>query len=337
MLEVSVLDLVRIPQGGNARTALDHARGVAVAAEEYGYKRYWVSEHHGIRGNASAATPVILTHIAANTSTIRVGAGGVMLPNHSPLIVAEMFGTIEHLYPGRVDLGLGRADGSVDPRTAQALHRRSAHGFADDVVELCGYLGDYDASNSVNASPAQNTNVPTWILGTSLYSAELAASLGMPYAVGSHLTGYDIEYGVELYRTRFRPSSRMREPYVAISANVFVAPTDEEAHFLMSTRDMILTELIRGDLGPSRPPIANMDAFWSPIERFNVQSMKAICLWGAPNTIRTRLQHIIDLTGAQELLAVSDIYDQQARHRSYRLLKQAADGVILHRAGRLRA
>lgn len=328
MVAISVLDLVRIPQGGDARIALDRARRLAVAAEKNGFKRYWVSEHHGMRGIASAATPIVLTHVGASTSSIRIGAGGVMLPNHAPIIVAETFGTMERLYPGRIDLGLGRAHGGVNGNTARALYRQGgAERFAENINELRGYFEEFDESKPVNAAPAPGADVPLWILGTSAYSAQLAASLGLPYAFGGHLLADEMFSAIRNYRAKFKPSSRHERPYVMVGANVFVASTDEEARLLMTTRQMSLTELVRGDLGPSRPPITNMDSFWSPAEKAHVARMMAVTLAGSPDTIKTELQRIIDGTGADEIIAVADIYDEDSRLLSSDLLAQVAGSL----------
>lgn len=323
MAQFSILDLIRIPEGLNARDALNNARDLASAAESWGYNRYWVAEHHNIPGIASAATAIALAHIAAGTKTIRIGAGGIMLPNHSPLIIAEQFGTLARLHPGRIDLGVGRADGSVDHSTGVALRRLSSgERFPEDIAELQNYFADEKPHRKVHAYPAEGTHVPIWILGTSTYGAKLAGRLGLPYAFGSHLNPDQMSMALQVYRNEFQPSSVLKSPYVMVGVNIVAAETDAEAQWLATTRMMTFTDLIRGKLGPSRPPIDDMDAYWSPTEKVHVQRMLARFIVGSKFKLKAELTELLIETGADEVIIVSDIHDHKARLRSHELAAQ---------------
>lgn len=323
MTKFSILDLIRIPEGSDARAAIDNARDLASAAQSWGYHRYWVAEHHNIPGIASAATAIVLAHIAAGTQTIRVGAGGIMLPNHSPIIIAEQFGTLARLHPGRIDLGVGRADGSVDHSTGVALRRLSSgERFPEDIAQLQDYFDEEKPYRKVHAYPADGTHVPIWILGTSTYGAKLAAKLGLPYAFGSHLNPEQIAVALKIYREEFQPSSTLDAPYVMVGVNIAAAESDAEAQWLATTRMMTFTDLVRGKLQPSKPPIEDMDKYWSPIEKQQVKRMLGQFIVGAKSTVTSELKTFIARTNADEIIMVSDIHNHKARLRSHELAAQ---------------
>lgn len=323
MTPLSILDLVRITQDTDARGALENARDLARHAEEWGYRRFWVAEHHNMAGVASAATAVVVGHIAAGTKTIRVGAGGIMLPNHAPLVIAEQFGTLERLFPGRIDLGLGRAPGT-DQITLRAL-RRSAMAsdeFPRDVLELQAFLAPAAPGQRIQAVPAAGTNVPLWILGSSLFGASLAAELGLPYAFASHFAPGELLRALEVYRARFKPSAQLDKPYAMVGVNVIAADSDAAAKRLATTQQMSFTNLIRGTRGLSRPPIADIENYWSPEEKAQVTKMLARSVVGAPERVAAGLDALIAETAADELIIVSDVYDHAARLRSFELIAE---------------
>lgn len=323
MTPLSILDLVRITQDTDARGALDNARDLARHAEDWGFRRFWVAEHHNMAGVASAATAVVVGHIAAGTKTIRVGAGGIMLPNHAPLVIAEQFGTLERLFPGRIDLGLGRAPGT-DQLTLRAL-RRSAMAsdeFPRDVLELQAFLAPAAPGQRIQAVPAAGTNVPLWILGSSLFGASLAAEFGLPYAFASHFAPGELLRALEVYRSRFKPSAQLAKPYAMVGVNVIAAETDAEAKRLATTQQMSFTNLIRGARGLSRPPIANIEDYWSPEEKAQVAPMLARSVVGSPKTVAAGLDALVAETAADELIVVSDVYDHKARLRSFELIAE---------------
>ncbi len=324
MTPLSILDLVRITQDTDARGALDNARDLARHAEDWGYRRFWVAEHHNMAGVASAATAVVVGHIAAGTRTIRVGAGGIMLPNHAPLVIAEQFGTLERLFPGRIDLGLGRAPGT-DQLTLRALRRSpmASDEFPRDVLELQAFLAAAVPGQRIQAVPAAGTNVPLWILGSSLFGASLAAELGLPYAFASHFAPGELLRALDVYRSRFKPSEQLAAPYAMVGVNVIAAETDAEAKRLATTQQMSFTNLIRGARGLSRPPISNIEDYWSPEEKAQVKAMLARSVVGAPETVAAGLKALIAETAADELIVVSDVYDHAARLRSYELVAQS--------------
>ena len=323
MTPLSILDLVRITQDTDARGALDNARDLARHAEDWGYRRFWVAEHHNMAGVASAATAVVVGHIAAGTQTIRVGAGGIMLPNHAPLVIAEQFGTLERLFPGRIDLGLGRAPGT-DQLTLRALRRSpmASDEFPRDVLELQAFLSPAAAGQRIQAVPAAGTDVPLWILGSSLFGASLAAELGLPYAFASHFAPGELLPALEVYRSRFKPSAQLAKPHAMVGVNVIAAETDAEAKRLATTQQMSFTNLIRGTRGLSRPPIANIEDYWSPEEKGQVARMLARSVVGAPKTIAAGLDALIAETAADELIIVSDVYEHAARLRSFELIAE---------------
>jgi len=319
----SILDLARVTQDGNARMALDNARDLAAHAEGWGYRRFWLAEHHNMPGIASAATAVAIAHVAAGTSRIRVGAGGVMLPNHAPLVIAEQFGTLAHLFPGRIDLGLGRAPGT-DQATLRALRRNpaSADSFPQDVLELQAYFHPDVATQRVQAVPAAGMDVPVWILGSSTYGAALAAEFGLPYAFASHFAPEQLRTALQVYRGRFKPSAQCPRPYAMVAVNVIAADTDEEAQYLASTQRMSFTDLLRGAVRYSKPPIADIDAYWNAGERMRVQHMLACSVVGAPDTVRAGLHDLRVQTQADEWIIVSDVYEHKARLHSFALIAQ---------------
>lgn len=324
MTTLSILDLVRITQNTDARGALDNARDVALHAEGWGYRRIWVAEHHNMQGIASAATALVISHIAAGTSTIRVGAGGIMLPNHSPLVIAEQFGTLAHLYPGRIDLGLGRAPGTDQP-TFRALRRTHAASdqFPQDVVELQALLGPARPGQTIFAVPGTGTEVPLWILGSSTFGAVLAAELGLPYAFASHFAPQQLQTALELYRERFKPSEQLDRPYAMVGVNIIAADSDAEARRLATTQQMSFADLLRGARGLSRPPIDDIETYWSPQEKAQAQQMLALSITGSPSTVRSGIDALVKQTGADELIIVSDVFDHAARLHSFELISQA--------------
>jgi luciferase family oxidoreductase group 1 len=320
MVPFSVLDLAPITQGADAATALRNSLDLARHAERWGYHRYWVAEHHSMPGIASAATAIVIAHIAAGTSTIRVGAGGIMLPNHAPLVVAEQFGTLESLFPGRIDLGLGRAPGS-DQSTARALRRTLASdpdAFPQDVLELLSYFHPQEGQK-VRAVPGEGLDVPIWILGSSLFGAQLAAALGLPYAFASHFAPAQMMQAIGVYRAQFRPSEELAQPYVMLGFNVFAADTDEEAALLFSSLQQAFVNLRRGMPGRLPPPVADFEQRLAPAERAMIAQALSSSAVGAPDTVRRGLESFIARTGADELMITSQIFDHSARLRSFEI------------------
>ncbi len=323
-IPLSVLDLAPIAAGSTAGDALRNSLELARLAERLGYRRHWVAEHHNMPGIASAATAVVVGHLAAGTSTIRVGAGGIMLPNHSPLVIAEQFGTLESLYPGRIDLGLGRAPGT-DQRTARALRRdpTSADEFPRDVQDLQFLFGPVQDGQAIRAVPGAGLRVPLWILGSSTYGARLAAALGLPYAFASHFAPADLLVALDLYRREFRPSDQLAESYAMAGLNVYAADTDEEARRLFTTPQQSWANRARGLSGPYPPPIDDIEAYWTPAEKAQASAMLTHSVVGAPETIREGVERFVELTGVDEVMVVSAIFDHEARLRSYEILANA--------------
>lgn len=325
----SVLDLAPIPAGADARTALDNALDLARHAESWGYKRFWVAEHHNMPGIASSATAVVIGHIAGGTDSIRVGSGGVMLPNHAPLVVAENFGTLETLHPGRIDLGLGRAPGT-DQLTMRALRRDSSKGadsFPQDVLELQRYLAPPAPGQRVRAVPGEGTQVPIWLLGSSVYSASLAAQLGLPFAFASHFAPDLLMQALEIYRDNFEPSETLDKPYAMIVANVFAADTGAEARRLFTSVEQAFVNLRRGTPGQLPAPLENGARPWSEFEQQNIDHSLAFSFVGAPDTVREGLQHLVEQTGADELMLTAMIHDHDARLRSFELAAQVCNSL----------
>jgi luciferase family oxidoreductase group 1 len=322
-MRISVLDLAPIVEGGDAADALRRSRDLAQHAEHLGYHRHWLAEHHNMPGIASAATSIVIAHVAAGTSTIRVGAGGIMLPNHAPLVVAEQFGTLETLFPGRIDLGLGRAPGT-DPRTASALRRTgSSEDFVPEVMEVLGYFRPAVPGQSVRAVPGAGLRVPVWILGSSLFGAQLAAELGLPYAFASHFAPAQMEDAVSLYRRGFRASERLAAPYLMLGVNVYAAGTDAEARRLFTSVQQAFVSLRQGRPGPLPPPVDDIAVRLAPHERALLDHALAVSFVGGPETVRRGLEEFAARTGADELMVVTQMYDHEARKRSYAIAATA--------------
>jgi luciferase family oxidoreductase group 1 len=320
MVPLSVLDLSPIIRGGDAGLALRNSLDLARHAERWGYKRFWLAEHHNMPGVASAATSVVIGHVAAGTHKIRVGAGGIMLPNHAPLLIAEQFGTLEALFPGRIDLGLGRAPGS-DPLTQRALRRdpRAADDFASDVVELQAWLRDAEPGQPVRAVPGAGSNVPIWILGSSLFGAQSAAALGLPYAFASHFAPGQLMQALELYRARFKPSSACQKPYVMLGINVIAAETEQQARLLATSLQQAFVNLRRGSPAPLPPPDADFPQRMSQAEHAMLDDALA-CSWvGTPDAIRSGVRAFIERTGADELMIACQVFDHAARLRCFEI------------------
>ena len=320
-----MLDLVAVREGGSVADALATALATARHAEALGFTRYWLAEHHNMPGIASSATAVLAGHIAGGTSTIRVGSGGIMLPNHAPLVVAEAFGTLAELYPGRIDLGLGRAPGTDGP-TMRALRRDRAEteeDFPRDVAELQRLLGPAQPGARIVAVPGAGTNVPIWLLGSSLFSAQLAAHLGLPYAFASHFAPRMLHQALDIYRRQFQPSARLARPYAIVGVPVVAAPTDEEAQFLASSTYQRVLGILTGQRGLLRPPVAGYMAQLQPHERAAITDFLAAGVVGGPSTVRAGLQALADATQADEFMLVSDVFDPQLRLRSLDITAQA--------------
>jgi luciferase family oxidoreductase group 1 len=317
---LSILDLAHLRQGGTAAEAFHNARLLAQRAESLGYKRFWLAEHHNISGVACSATSVLIAYIANATSTIRVGSGGIMLPNHAPLAIAEQFGTLESLFPGRIDLGLGRAPGG-DWDAARAL-RGSAPGTGEDfpalLDELRRYLGEPKPSQRVHAYPGEGTNVPIWLLGSSDFSARLAGQLGLPFAFAAHFQPGPLLPALHIYRSSFRPSSVLDRPYVMVGIPILVADSDEQAPFLATTPIQMFLNLIRGVPGPLPPPTKSLE--WTQEERQMVAAKFGAAIFGAPESVTGRLDAFLEQTQADELMVVTNTYNFQDRIRSYELL-----------------
>jgi luciferase family oxidoreductase group 1 len=320
----SVLDLCPIRARGTAAEALGNALDLARHAERWGYTRFWVAEHHNIPGVASAATAVVIAHVAAGTATIRVGAGGIMLPNHAPLVIAEQFGTLEALHPGRIDLGLGRAPGG-DRRTAHALRRHLAglDTFTQDVAELRSYLRPGGPGNGVHAIPGDGLNVPLYVLGSSDFGARLAAELGLPFAFASHFAPDYLHEALDLYRRYFEPSDALAEPYAMVGVNVFAADTDAEARRLFTSLQQAFLNLARGTPRELPAAVESMDDLWTDAERAQVGRMTRVSAVGSPATVRAGLEAVLAATGADEVIATAHIAEHAARRRSFELAAAA--------------
>jgi luciferase family oxidoreductase group 1 len=326
---LSILDLAPIVEGSDAARALRCSLDLAQHGEAWGYRRYWVAEHHNMDGVASSATAVLVGHIAGGTKTIRVGSGGVMLPNHAPLVVAEQFGTLATLYPGRIDLGLGRAPGT-DRATMRALRRHLAasddeDGFPREVLELQRYLADESSTDAVRAIPGIGTRVPIWLLGSSLYSAQLAAYLGLPFAFASHFAPELLMQALEVYRASYRPSAEWPKPHAMVGVNAVCAESDDKAAFSFTSIQQRFLGMQRGQRGPLPRPIdpAQLEAMWTPQEKAGVERMLAASAVGSPQSVKRQLQAIVDKTAADELIVAGAVHDHAARLRSYELLAAA--------------
>jgi len=323
MIPFSVLDLAFIAEGSTPADALRNSLDLARHAERWGYHRFWLAEHHNMVGIASAATSVVIGHVAGGTKTIRVGSGGIMLPNHSPLVIAEQFGTLESLFPGRIDLGLGRAPGT-DGRTLKALRRDfdSAERFPQDVRELQSFLGELQPGQTVQAVPGTGTKVPIWILGSSLFGAQLAAALGLPYAFAAHFAPAQLMEALDIYRTHFRPSEQCERPYVMIGVTGISADTDEEARRLFTSLQQAFTNIVRGTRGRLRPPIDDIETYWSPGEKLQASGMLACSFVGSSARVGKDIDRFIEKTGANELMIASAIFDHAARLHSYEIFSE---------------
>ncbi len=330
MIPFSVLDLCPIVDGGTAAQSFHNSRDLAQHAERWGYRRFWLAEHHGMPGIASAATSVVIGHVAAGTKTIRVGAGGVMLPNHSPLVIAEQFGTLESLFPGRIDLGLGRAPGS-DQATARAMRRdvfESPDQFPQDVVELMRYFAPATQGQHIRAVPGTGLQVPVWILGSSTYGAQLAAELGLPYAFASHFAPAQMMQAIEVYRARFKPSAQLGKPYVMLGFNVFAADSDEEGQFLATSMQQAFVNLRSGRPSKLQPPRAGYEEGLTPPERAILAQTLTCAAIGSPATVRRQLDAFIARTGADELMITSQIFEHAARLRSYEITAEVREHAL---------
>ena len=334
MIPLSVLDLSPVSEGSDPGRALRNSIDLARHAEAWGYRRYWMAEHHNMDGIASAATAVALAHAAEATSTIRIGAGGIMLPNHAPLVIAEQFGTLAALHPNRIDLGLGRAPGS-DQLTAHALRRTLAGDvdrFPEDVLELMAYFEPAQPGQAVRATPGEGLRVPIWILGSSLYGAQLAAALGLPYAFASHFAPDAMMQALEVYRARFRPSAQLDKPYAMLGLSVVAADTDAQARRLFTSQQQAFARLRSGRPGKLPPPVDDIDAAITPMERATVDHALSCAVVGSPETVRQGLQAFAARTGADELMVTAQIFDHDARLRSYRIAAEAAGQLALKAA-----
>ncbi|AZB43145.1 LLM class flavin-dependent oxidoreductase [Bacillus sp. FJAT-42376] len=322
-IKLSVLDLAPIVSGSHAGEALGNSLSLAQHAEKWGFNRYWLAEHHNMRGIASSATSVVIGHIAQGTSTIRVGSGGIMLPNHAPLVIAEQFGTLESLFPGRIDLGLGRAPGT-DQLTAQALRRElkgSAEDFPEQVEELRAYFNPTEYSH-VKAIPGEGLNIPVWLLGSSGFSAHLAGQLGLPFAFASHFSPDHTVEALRIYRNHFKPSEVLDEPYAMVGVNVVAADSEAQAQYLSTSMKQQFLNLVRGRPGQLNPPVDDMDDLWNDYEKASIQQTLRASAIGDPDQVKAKLQSFLNETQADEMMITANIFDHQARLRSYEIVSQ---------------
>jgi len=329
MVPFSVLDLSNITQGGTVTEALHRSRELARHAETLGYRRFWLAEHHNMPGIASAATSLVIAHVAAGTATIRVGAGGIMLPNHSPLVIAEQFGTLAALFPGRIDLGLGRAPGSDQP-TARALRRGAgdtSDRFPQEVIELQSYFQPAVPGQVVQAVPGAGCDVPIWLLGSSLFGAQLAAALGLPFAFASHFAPDHLAQALAIYRREFRPSAALAKPYAMAAIGVVAADTDAAAARLATSLQQSFVSLRRGHPGPLPPPVDRMDGLWSPLEKAGVEHAFSEAVIGSPDTVRHGIAAFLQRTRVDELMVTAAIHDHAARLRSFELVARIRDAM----------
>ncbi|MTT33334.1 MsnO8 family LLM class oxidoreductase [Terrilactibacillus sp. BCM23-1] len=319
----SVLDLSPIIEGGTPTESLQNTLDLAKHSENWGYHRYWVAEHHNMPSIASSATSIVIAHIAQGTSEIRVGSGGIMLPNHAPLVIAEQFGTLESLYPGRIDLGLGRAPGT-DRLTAHALRRSMSSGedFPEQLEELRFYFNQTPRTSGVHAIPGEGLTIPIWLLGSSGYSAQLAGQLGLPFSFASHFSPANTLPALNLYRQYFTPSAILDKPCAMVCVNVIAADTDQEAEILATTLQQHFINLMRNDLKPLQPPVDSMDSIWTPYEKTTLQDKLGSTIIGSPKTVQDKLQAFLDLTDADELMINTMMYDHKARLHSYEIVSQ---------------
>ncbi|MDE5416328.1 LLM class flavin-dependent oxidoreductase [Alkalihalobacterium chitinilyticum] len=324
-IKFSILDLAPIVQGGSAADSFKNSLDLARHAEKWGYHRVWVAEHHNMPGIASSATSVLIGYIAGGTTKIRVGSGGIMLPNHAPLVIAEQFGTLESMYPGRIDLGLGRAPGS-DQYTAHALRRdlRSGHDFPNQLAELRAYFAPDQHNQRVRAYPGEGLQIPIWLLGSSGFSAQLAGKLGLPFAFASHFSPEYTLPALNLYRQSFQPSEVLQEPYAMVGVNVIAADTDEKAQWLSTSHQQAFLSLIRNKPSQLQPPIESMEHLWTSIEKDAIEKQLGSSVIGNPETVKEKLQAFLDETQADEMIINSHIYDHNERLRSYEIVQEVA-------------
>ncbi len=328
MIPLSILELGRVREGGTPRMALDEARELGRHAERLGFSRIWVAEHHNMPTVTTAATSLVIAHIAAGSSTIRVGAGGIMLPNHAPYVIAEQFGTLETLFPGRIDLGVGRAPGT-DQLTVRALRRdpASSDHFPQDVLELQAFLSPAAPGQRIEAVPGAGTEVPIWILGSSLFGAQLAAELGLPYGFASHFAPQHLDTALSLYRQRFKPSRQLATPYAMVGVNIIGAETDAEARRLATSQQMSFADIVRGARRLTQPPIDDIETYWTPEEKLHAAQMLRCSIVGDPDTVGAGMQALVDRTDADELIVVSDVFDFAQRLRSFEIIAEAGRQV----------
>src|SRR6056297_2000980 len=322
MIPLSILDLAVVSEGSSPKEAIQQSRDLAKKAEKLGYHRFWMAEHHNMENIASSATSVLLGHIADATQKIRVGSGGIMLPNHSPLIIAEQFGTLATIYPNRVDLGLGRAPGT-DQLTASAIRPdriQQVQNFPQNVRQLQKYLSSDNSDSKVRAFPGEGTEVPIWLLGSSTDSAFLAAELGLPYAFATHFAPQQFIPALRIYRERLKPSDQLEEPYFMPCVNVIVSETDEQAEFLSTSMLQMYMGVVTGDRSPMKPPMDSMDGIWNEHTKYAVKQMLAYSFIGSAESVKNDIEQFLDQTKADELMVSSYIYDHELRLRSYQLL-----------------
>jgi luciferase family oxidoreductase group 1 len=327
-IPVSVLNLAPIRQGQDSKQAIEAMVELAQATEEMGYERYWIAEHHNTSTLVSSATAILINHTLQHTKSIRVGSGGIMLPNHSPLVVAEQFGTMATIYPNRVDLGLGRAPGT-DMKTASALRRSkndSVFTFPEDVQSLLTYFGPAEQQSYVRAYPGVETNIPIYILGSSTDSAYLAAKLGLPYVFASHFAPRYMEESISIYRRQFQPSQYLEKPYMMVCLNVIAAETDEEASWLSTSMQQFFLNVVRGSQNPLQPPVDHMFDLWSPMEAEMAASMSSVTFLGSKETVGKQLTRFQELYNVDEIMAVSYIFDPEKQKRSYQIFKDIVEG-----------
>ena len=325
---ISILDLVNYPQGKTIQDAFRRSKLLAQQAEKWGYSRFWMAEHHNLNGIASSATSILIGYIAENTQSIRVGSGGIMLPNHAPMVIAEQFGTLAILYPNRIDLGLGRAAGA-DQMTAKALRRdpnRAAEDFGNLINELEYFFAPAEPGQKIRAIPGAGVEIPIWILGSSLYSAHLAARLGRPYAFAGHFAPGQMIEALEVYRTEFRPSKHLEKPYTMIGVAVIASDSDDKAEFYATSAYLRFLSLIRGNLQQTPPPVESMKGLWSEVEERHVRSMTKTMVVGGLQKIKAGLQELIEQTEADELIITSDIFDDSERMKSFEIIMAAKNG-----------
>jgi len=323
-IKLSVLDLVPALEGVDHKTAIENSLSLAQHLDKLGFHRLWISEHHNTDGLLSSATVVILGYLLQGTKNIRVGSGGIMLPNHAPLVVAEQMGTLATLYPNRVDLGLGRAPGT-DQLTAKALRRErteSVHDFPKDVQELQFFLSHHSKNSAVRAIPGEGTNVPLYLLGSSTFSAQLAAALGLPYAFASHFAPTYLFEALDIYKQKFQPQDQIEKPYTIAGINVVIADTTEEAEFLATSGNQFRLSIIRNERKPLQPPVKNMDEIWNPMEKAQVEKMGYFSFVGNPEKVKKEINAFVDQTNVDELIVSTYCYDQKAQHKSFQLLKE---------------